>query len=55
MIIAKSKIIHNSKNYFPGDEIKDIKKEEADRLVSLGVAEHAKAQRPPKDDKPPAE
>jgi hypothetical protein len=55
MIIAKGKIKHNGVNYIAGDEIKDIKKDEAERLVQLGVAELTKAAKPPKEDKPPAE
>jgi hypothetical protein len=33
---------HNGEQYKPGDEIKKIKKEEAERLINLGVVEKPK-------------
>lgn len=39
MIIAKGTIYHNGKMYEPGEEVPDLKKEEAKRLIELQVAE----------------
>ncbi|BFH15920.1 hypothetical protein WJ0W_003278 [Paenibacillus melissococcoides] len=42
-IIAKGTIYHNGQMYEPGEEIPGLKKEEAKRLLELGVAEEQKA------------
>ncbi|WP_165980009.1 hypothetical protein [Paenibacillus dendritiformis] len=49
-IIAKGTIYHNGKMYEPGEEIPGLKKEEAKRLLELGVAEEHRASRAEKGD-----
>jgi hypothetical protein len=37
-LIAKANILHDEKRFEPGDLMKKIKKEEAERLIELGAA-----------------
>jgi hypothetical protein len=50
-IIAKGNILHNGKNYKKGDEINDLKEDEAQRLLDLEVVEDdgSKAKSPKAD------
>jgi hypothetical protein len=43
-LIAKANILHDDKRFEPGDLMKKIKKEEAERLIELGAAEEDKKQ-----------
>lgn len=37
-LIAKANILHDEKRFEPGDLMKKIKKEDAERLIGLGAA-----------------
>lgn len=49
-IIAKGTIYTNGQMYEPGEEIPGLKKEEAKRLLDLGVAVEQRASKSEKED-----